>query len=203
MKRLLGRGRLLVALLLALIFIVPGQPALAQSAPPTVEALLQQLADANLREAGVLVDQLEQQGGAAMRPLFVAMLAGDLYVHKETGALMSLQKNSAGERIGRDVFSGNLLGVQSSRVVKKVRVNNRLRSQLRDAIARVNLLHGSAAEQQDAVLGILDDLTPQNLRLLQSAVDAVQLATLIELNDRLSPLPATDMGAELTYQWRN
>jgi hypothetical protein len=38
---------------------------------------------------------------------------------------------------------------------------------------------------------------------LRSAVDAVQLATLIELNDRLSPLPATDMGAELTYQWRN
>lgn len=38
---------------------------------------------------------------------------------------------------------------------------------------------------------------------LQTAVDAAQLATLIELNDRLSPLPAPDTGAQLNYQWRN
>lgn len=38
---------------------------------------------------------------------------------------------------------------------------------------------------------------------LQTAVDATQLATLIELNDRLSPLPAIDAGPQLSYQWRN
>lgn len=38
---------------------------------------------------------------------------------------------------------------------------------------------------------------------LQTAVDAARLATLIELNDRLSPLPVMDAGTPLNYQWRN
>jgi len=39
--------------------------------------------------------------------------------------------------------------------------------------------------------------------VLQTAVDATQLATLIELNSRLSPLPATGSNAQLNYQWLN
>ena len=38
---------------------------------------------------------------------------------------------------------------------------------------------------------------------LQTAVDASQLATLIELNDRLSPVPVAGSSAQLNYQWRN
>ena len=38
---------------------------------------------------------------------------------------------------------------------------------------------------------------------LQTAVDASQLATLIELNDRLSPAPVAGSSAQLNYQWRN
>jgi len=38
---------------------------------------------------------------------------------------------------------------------------------------------------------------------LQTAVDAAQLATLIELNGRLSPLPAVGSSAQLNYQWLN
>jgi hypothetical protein len=37
---------------------------------------------------------------------------------------------------------------------------------------------------------------------LQAQVDASQLAALIELNDRLSPLPMVDSSAQLNYQWR-
>lgn len=37
---------------------------------------------------------------------------------------------------------------------------------------------------------------------LQTAVDAAQLATLIELNNRLSPLPVVGTEAQLNYQWQ-
>lgn len=37
---------------------------------------------------------------------------------------------------------------------------------------------------------------------LQAQVDASQLATIIELNDRLLPLPMSGTSAQLNYQWR-
>jgi len=39
--------------------------------------------------------------------------------------------------------------------------------------------------------------------VLHTAVDATQLATLIELNSRLSPMPADGSNAQLNYQWQN
>ena len=37
---------------------------------------------------------------------------------------------------------------------------------------------------------------------LQTQVDALQLAALIELNDRLLPAPIVGSSAQLNYQWR-
>ncbi|QHQ40692.1 urea ABC transporter permease subunit UrtB [Microbulbifer hydrolyticus] len=107
-----------------------------------------------------------------MRPLFETMLAGDLHYHKTTRQLMAVQKNAAGEPVGRDIFTGADLGVQERRDIKKIRVNNRLRGQLREAIGRIDLLHGSEAQKRTAVLAILDDLSADNMRLLQSATEA-------------------------------
>ncbi|WP_428820172.1 urea ABC transporter permease subunit UrtB [Microbulbifer sp. MCCC 1A16149] len=161
-------------MLTSLLVVLSAGSALAQSQPlpPAVEQVLQQLPDASLRETGELVKQLEQVGGEEMRPLFETMLAGDLYFHKASGKVMAVQKNPAGERIGLDVFTGAELGVQGTRDIKKIRVNNRLRGQLREAIGRIDLLHGSEAEKRTAVLAILDDLSTNNLSLLQSAADA-------------------------------
>lgn len=38
---------------------------------------------------------------------------------------------------------------------------------------------------------------------LEAKTDAAQLASLIELNDRLLPMPGLESGAQLNYQWRN
>ena len=183
MKRLL----LSCGLLLALFAGVSAQ-AQPHSVPLAVEATLQQLTTASLRETGALVEQLERVGGADMRPLFETMLAGNLHYHKASGQLMDVTKNTAGEQIGRDVFSGADLGVQARREIKKIRVNNRLRGQLRDAIGRIDLIHGSEAAKRAAVLAILDDLSADNMRLLQSASQAgvsSAVAGLIELAEAM------------------
>lgn len=83
-----------------------------------------------------------------------------------------------------------------------------------DGEFRVVVLGVSSYADYAAIVGYLQDLElveradvqrVQGERLvlnLQTDVDTVQLATLIELNDRLSPVPVTEAGA-LTYQWRN
>ncbi|MBB5211087.1 urea ABC transporter permease subunit UrtB [Microbulbifer hydrolyticus] len=167
MKKLILSCGLLLAVFAGIS--VQAQP---HSVPPAVDATLEQLTEASLRETATLVEQLEQSGGAAMRPLFETMLAGDLHYHKTTRQLMAVQKNAAGEPVGRDIFTGADLGVQERRDIKKIRVNNRLRGQLREAIGRIDLLHGSEAQKRTAVLAILDDLSADNMRLLQSATEA-------------------------------
>nr|WP_246394221.1 urea ABC transporter permease subunit UrtB [Microbulbifer rhizosphaerae] len=187
-------GCLLLALVTTLPAASAGSVVSEQAAPSATPAseepggnrqvLLARLTRASLRESAEVLDQLERSGGRAMRGLFAAMLAGDLYYHRETGRLMAVQKNPAGERIGSDIFTGEGLGVQSRGSIKKVRVNNRLRSHLRDAIARIDLMHGTEAQKEGAVLAILDDLSPQNMRLLQVTADAGQsdrVSELIEL----------------------
>ncbi|WP_299595187.1 urea ABC transporter permease subunit UrtB [uncultured Microbulbifer sp.] len=169
-------------LLLALLASVCAQ-AQPNTAPPAMDATLQQLTKASLRETGALVEHLERVGGKTMRPLFETMLAGDLHYHKETGQLMAVRKNVDGDRLGRDVFSGADFGVQQRRDIKKIRVNNRLRSQLRSALGRMDLFHGSEAEKRAAVEAILDDLSTENMRLLESAADAGVGAAVTDLID--------------------
>ncbi|WP_308366456.1 MULTISPECIES: urea ABC transporter permease subunit UrtB [unclassified Microbulbifer] len=194
MKHLLLTGCLLLALVTTLPAASAGSAVSEQAAPSATPAseepggdrqvLLTRLTQASLRESAEVLDQLERSGGREMRGLFATMLAGDLYYHRETGQLMAVQKNPAGEQVGSDIFTGEDLGVQSRRSIKKVRVNNRLRSHLRDAIARVDLMHGTEAQKEGAVLAILDDLSPQNMRLLEVAADAGQsdrVSELIEL----------------------
>lgn len=178
MKHLLLTGCLLLALVMTLPAASAGSAVSEQPAPGESggerQALLTRLTQASLRESAELLDQLERSGGREMRGLFATMLAGDLYYHRESGQLMAVRKNPDGEPIGRDIFSGEELGVQARGSIKKIRVNNRLRSHLRDAIARIDLMHGSEAQREAAVLSILDDLSPQNMRLLQAAADAGQ-----------------------------
>lgn len=169
--------------LVAAALLLPAGSPLAQTPPtaPAVGALLQQIPDASLKQAGELVQQLEQTGGAEMRPLFETMLAGDLYFVKESKRLAAVKKDSTGKLVGRDIFNHLELGEFTSREIKKVRVNNRLRSQLREVIARIDLLHGSAESQKAAVLAILDDLSSENMRLLRSAEAAGISAEVQEL----------------------
>ena len=194
MKRFLLGCSLLLAMLAGVS--VQAQP---DTVPPAVETTLQKLTTASLRETGSLVEQLEHAGGPAMRPLFATMLAGDLHYHKTTGQLMAVSKNASGERLGRDVFTGADLGVQERRAIKKIRVNNRLRGQLRDAIGRIDLIHGSEAAKRAAVLATLDDLSTDNMRLLQSASQAgvsSAVADLIELAQAMVRLRDSSVSEE-------
>ncbi|WP_236250561.1 urea ABC transporter permease subunit UrtB [Microbulbifer sp. ALW1] len=184
----------------AVLLLPTGSP-LAQTEPTAIAvgSVLQQLPGASLKKTGDLVRQLEQAGGAEMRSLFEVMLAGDLYYVKESGQLLEIQKNSSGTLVGRALFDGAELGEFKSRAVKKIRVNNRLRSQLRDAIARIDLLHGDGQSQRAAVLAMLGDLTPQNIRLLEEAQTAgvnAEVAELISLAGAMVQLRDSNSTAD-------
>jgi urea transport system permease protein len=149
--------------------------------PPTLETLLVELTSVSLSRAAPVIDQLEAVGGRDLLPLFQTMLEGDLYYDENTLQVIALSENSEGEDVGVDILSGENLGVVEDWDIKKIRVNNRLRTLLRKAIARINLLQGTDSERESSALAMLGDINADNKALLDQALPVEKNSNVLEL----------------------
>ena len=156
------------------------QPAATSDVP--VEQLLRELTQASLSELTELVRALETAGGRELLPLFEVMLAGDLYYDGDSLQLVRVQKSGTVER-GFDVLSGESLGERKISSLEKVRINNRLRGQLRTTIARINLTQGSAEQRESAVRAMLGNIDEVSVELLRQARVEEEDAAVQELLD--------------------
>lgn len=169
-----------------LLLVLHGGNALAQSTldqsqavqsqavqSQAVQDLLHALTDASLKESAEIVTQLEAAGGEALRPLFETMLAGDLYYHKETLNLYAAQKNDGGYAT-KDPFTGVASEQFERGDLKKIRVNNSLRTHLREAIARINLSAENPEVRLAAVQTMLGELDESSAGLLAERLSQEQ-----------------------------
>jgi len=157
---------------LGLLLVTPVVQAANAPLPPTLEPLLEALVDAKLSQAAPVLTRLEAEGGEAILPLFRTMLAGDLYYIKASKRVIAVTE-AAGEEAQLDLLSGAPIDRLSKREISKIRVNNSLRGQLRDAISRLQLGSASASVREAAVRARLSDLDPGTL-------DAIRVARLNE-----------------------
>ena len=142
-------------------------------------SLMLQLTEASLRETAGLVPQLEAAGGEQMLPLFKTLLEGDLYYQKESKQLMAVSKQD-GQYLATDIFTGNSLGEFEKSSIKKIRVNNSLRTLLRETIARINLSSESAEKRLAAVQTMLGELDESSLALIEQRLTLEQNKSVIE-----------------------
>jgi urea transport system permease protein len=140
------------------------------AAGPTLESRLKDLTQASLAQAPAVVTDLARIGGRDLLPLFEAMLAGELYYDKDSLQLMRIVKDGSGVEQASDILGGEALGPRNARSAEKVRINNRLRTQLRDTIARINLTDGSDAQRRSAARAILNDINDDSVALLREAL---------------------------------
>lgn len=160
---------------------------------PTLDVLAKQLATAKLKQAATIVEQLEKQDAVQVLPIFEAMLAGQLYYRKTDFRLLRREKMDSGEFYSVDVLTAESLGSISKKTIKKIRVNNRLRTQLRSAISRLTLFSDDQSLREDAVHNMLNKLTSENVILLEKAKELesdqdllVTINTALALNDLLN-----------------
>jgi urea transport system permease protein len=59
------------------------------------------------------------------------------------------------------------LGPREARSAEKIRINNRLRTQLRDTIARINLIRGTPEQRQAAARALLNDINDDSIGLIR------------------------------------
>ncbi|HHH38796.1 MAG TPA: urea ABC transporter permease subunit UrtB, partial [Sedimenticola sp.] len=118
------------------------------------------------QERGEAVDLLARDGGERARSLLEAYLAGHLYYLKQGGALVFAEREGRKYRIS-DALDGKALGLVKKRSLRKIKLNNRLRSRIRSALAVIDLRDPDPARRLAAVGQMLDRPDPGQAALLE------------------------------------
>lgn len=148
----------------------------------TVPELLTELTKVKLNKAIPVLDALEANSGEEMLPLFQAMLKGQLYYVKQTKELIAVEEVD-GEKTYSSVFAKEPLAPFAKKQIKKIKVNNKLRTFLREAIARIQLSAKDPAKRKAAVLSLLADLDESTIETIKKIKETEQNSDVNELMD--------------------
>ena len=173
--------RRLLITLFSLILLSPAH--LFADSAQSLEVLSEQLVSAKLKQTTAIVAQLEAVGGEKALPLLEAMLAGELFYRKADRRLVIGQKNADGLYVVLDALTAEPLGTSPKKQIKKIRVNNRLRIQLRSVIARLTLFSSDIALRRSATQNMLNKPSPSNIVLLKQARKTESEQSLLEIID--------------------
>lgn len=136
-----------------------------------LQGLLVQLTEVKLSKLSAIIDQLEVLGGDAMLPLFNALLDGKLYYKKSDRRLLVVRKDGNDTLQAEEMFTNHDLGIVDISTIKKIRVNNKLRGQLREAIARIYLNADNVAQRLNAVRTMMSNLNESSAGLLKERLE--------------------------------
>lgn len=120
-------------------------------------ALIAQLPTTQLPKMAPLVDKIAAQPAPQVAELLQQLMAGNLYYLKASQQLVYGQKNQQRSYDLTAVLNAAELAPVSSSALKKIRTNNRIRGQIRDLLANINLSDSNPAVRLQAVKQLLDN----------------------------------------------
>ena len=132
---------------------------------------LDALAAAKLSKMPAQIDLLAGMDDPRAAVVLQALLDGQLYARKSDKRLFIATPAADKSLLLTDPLGLVQPGAAKKNEFKRIAVNNRMRSQLRYAIARANLQSPDPLQRQAAVLRLLDDLDPAVLVLLDEAAE--------------------------------
>lgn len=201
-QRTTRRTGLVAALAAFLLALCATLPAAAQdaSAEAALKAALPKLTDNSFSVKGQAIQEIAASGDPRALELLQAIQEGDLYYQKSDDRIVYTADAESGYDI-RDALTGEALGNVGKRKVKKVSINNQLRSVLKGVIGSLELTSPDPNQRVAAARAMLSNPTEDALPVLQKALEteaddnvramlelaqAALLASVGELNDRLA-----------------
>ena len=162
---------------LALLVIATSHSAQAFS-DEELRNIAEQLNDKSATKKVAVIEEMAADGDPRVAPILKAMLDGDLYVRdSDEHVVIATKKGNVYTHI--DIVSGEEAGESSSKELSKIKINNRLRGALRDALATLNLFSPDLNVRSAAVEQIMDARDPAMLPLLLRAIDREEDETLL------------------------
>ena len=146
-------------LMAVLIAISSTQQAHAQ-VPDDLSPLLEQLTKVKLKQTATLLDEIASTGHVEAVDLFSIMLNGRLYYDKQSRDMFELYTNGDGDHQARALFDKSAQEQTVSKSdYKKIRVNNKLRSKLRELIASVQLSSNDVQLRRESATTMIGSVT--------------------------------------------
>lgn len=170
-----------------------------QAAAPSFDESLAQLAERSLKVKAAAAEAIAVGGDERAPQVLDALLNGRLFYRKSDKLIVYAEKQDGGYRI-TDALSGDSLGDAAKADLKKISVNNKMRRQMRAAIAGLTLGHADPEVRLGAVqemmsgldAGVADQLR-ERLGLEQDA----EVRGALELAVALADLESPDAGIRL------
>jgi urea transport system permease protein len=163
-RSLLNAARVLLALLLLPLCM----PAMADETG--LQAAFNHLRAGNFDETAKAVEQMAAEGDVRSKPILEALLDNRLYIRKQDQLIVIVDKTDEGYRT-QGAESQQDLGISEKRELKKITINNRLRSQIRDALAAIGLGSPKAEVRLAAVQSMSGNVDPTSLDQLRAALE--------------------------------
>ena len=186
-----------VMLYLAVLCCAVNAHAAADSMKPDTElhALAQQLIDAGFREKKALTEALVEINDPKTLEFSQVMVNGDLYYRKDDRVVVI-----KGEDKITSFFNGEVIEIASSRDIKKISVNNSLRTILRSGIARLQIFSPVASVRKQAAVNLLksaDDIDSVTLSRAMAEEKNSEVKDILSLVQGIKSLESGDSATRL------
>lgn len=143
-------------LLIAGVFaLAPLLPATAAAEDDQARAVRQLLQSKKFSDKAQAIERLVADGSPQARQMLQALLDSRLFYVKKTGQIVFADQQDGGYRITQ-VDDGEPLGLVKKRQVRKISLNNKLRREIRGALAVMDLRDPDAGKRLEAVNQMLD-----------------------------------------------
>jgi urea transport system permease protein len=161
--------KLILLGLAALVCVLTALGATPARAEEDIAPLVATLAEGGLSDRVKAIEALAATGDPRVVPVLEALSDGDLMVKKAGGAVVITKK--AGKALAlTDPVTGEALGELASGALDKIKVNNRLRRSIRDAVGALTLRSKDAAVRLIAAKSLFDSADPASIPALEGAI---------------------------------
>ncbi len=183
-KRTAFSKNLVTAIILIATWISGVSCVQASDQPPetSFKELVDKMPSTKLKNLSKVVTDLEQESDLRLLPLFESLVEGKLYfVRSDKTVIMLNQELDDGKAFrATQVLDQTTIEHIAKSDIKKIRVNNKLRKQLRKAIAKLTLFSEDPKQRLAAVEKLMSDLNSENITLLKSAKESEQNNAVLE-----------------------
>jgi len=137
----------------------------------------------NFKEKELATKQIAGSSDSRAKSILQALLKGKLYRIKKNDTLVYAEIKNSQAKIS-SALTGEQLGSVKKRKLKKVTINNTLRSSLKATLARIDLTSPDSTTRLQAINKLSKNLTPQDTLLLSELLQT-------ETNDKVQKALAT------------
>lgn len=189
-----GRLHALLLFVLAMLLLDAVSAVSAQGVDATpFSQQLQALPSASYADKETLIAEIEASGHPQSPVVLQALLDGRLYSRESDHRVLIVEDTQDGYR-AVDALDESDVGVVEKGDIKKIGVNNRLRGQLRAALARLSLASPDARVRADAAAQMIGQRDAETEALLRARLVVESDADVRELIE--TALAVIDLGSE-------